>query len=154
MTRRRGQIDGAFATRLIEMLCSPACKCLSLSARRCLDRIEIEHSRHGGRENGRLPVTYRDFEEHLIDRHAIAPALRELEALGFLEITEQGRAGNAEWRRPNKFRLTFAYGDRGNPPTHEWRRIKSAEEASALAKAARAPLPKKRRTLDEQARAA
>jgi len=27
-------------------------------------------------------------------------------ALGFVEITEHGRAGNAEHRTPNKFRLT------------------------------------------------
>src|SRR5262249_26631794 len=33
-----------------------------------------------------------------IDRHAIGPAIRELVALGFVEITEHGRAGNADWR--------------------------------------------------------
>jgi hypothetical protein len=33
--------------------------------------------------------------------------LREVCALGFVEITERGRAGNAEWRRPNLFRLTY-----------------------------------------------
>jgi hypothetical protein len=36
---------------------------LSLSARRVLDRIEIELAKHGGVENGRLPVTYDDFND-------------------------------------------------------------------------------------------
>jgi hypothetical protein len=56
---------------------------------------------------GRLPVTFENFENYGIDRGSIAPAIREAVALGFLEITEQGRAGNAEWRKPDYFRLTF-----------------------------------------------
>jgi hypothetical protein len=42
-------------------------------------------------------------ERYGIHRHAIAPGLRELEALGFIGITERGRAGNGEFRAPNKF---------------------------------------------------
>jgi hypothetical protein len=86
---------------------SPAYCVLSLSARRLLDRMEIELADHGGTDNGKLPVTYDDFERYGIHRHAIGPAIRELVALGFVEITEVGRAGNAEWRKPNVFRLTY-----------------------------------------------
>ena len=89
------------------MIKSPAWSVLSLSARRVLDRIEIEHADHGGNDNGRLPVTYDDFERDGIHRHAIGPAIRETVALGFAEITERGRAGNAEFRSPHKFRLTY-----------------------------------------------
>ena len=39
-----------------------------------------------------------------------APALRELERLGFIEVTECGRAGNAENRKPNRFRITYCPG--------------------------------------------
>jgi hypothetical protein len=46
------------------MIKSPAWSVLSLSARRVLDRIEIEHADHGGNDNGRLPVTYDDFERY------------------------------------------------------------------------------------------
>ena len=105
--RRRTSIDGQFAARLITMLESPPFRELSLSARRVLDRLEIELAHHGGTDNGRLPVTFDDFHRYGIDRHAIAPAIRELVALGFVEVTEQGRAGNAEWRTPNRFRLTY-----------------------------------------------
>lgn len=77
-----------------------------------------------------------------IDRHAIAPALREICALGFVEITERGRAGNAEWRRPHKFRLTYRQLDRA-APTDEWKGIKTKEEAEMIAHEARRP-PKRR----------
>jgi hypothetical protein len=62
------------------------------------------------------------------------------EALGFFRITERGRGGNREYRRPNKFYLTFAYGrgSRAKPPTDEWRKINTIEEAKAIAGAARA----------------
>jgi hypothetical protein len=130
------KIAGQFAARLIEMLESPAFRVLSLSARRILDRIEIELAHHGGRDNGRLPVTFGNFMRYGIDGHAVAPALREVEVLGFIEVTERGRAGNAEFRTPNKFRLTYRpTDDRG--PTDEWRNIKTIEEAYAIAKAAR-----------------
>jgi hypothetical protein len=134
--RRRNSIDGQFVAHTIEMIRSPAWSVLSLSARRVLDRIEIEHADHGGNENGRLPVTYDDFECYGIHRHAIAPAIRETVALGFAEITERGRAGNAEFRSPHKFRLTYLRVGRA-PTTNEWQRIKTAEEAQARAKAAR-----------------
>src|SRR5215212_2079769 len=95
---RYGKIGGQFAPRRIDMLSSPAYRVLSLSARRVLDRLEIEMAAHGGTDNGRLPCTFNDFEKCGIDRHAISPAIREAEALGFIEITVRGCAGNAEWR--------------------------------------------------------
>ena len=141
MIKRRNSIDGQFAPHTIEMIKSPAWSVLSLSARRVLDRIEIEHADHGGNENGRLPVTYDDFERYGIHRHAIGPAIRETVALGFAEITERGRAGNAEFRSPHKFRLTYFRVGRA-PPTNEWQRIKTVEEAQ-LARAARREAPQK-----------
>ena len=104
---RKNSIDGQFAARTIAMMESPAYQILSLAAHRLLARIEIELAHHGGNDNGKLPVTFDHFAEYGIDRHSIAPAMREVCALGFVEITEQGRAGNAEWRRPNLFRLTY-----------------------------------------------
>jgi hypothetical protein len=133
--RRRTKIDGQFAARLIEMLRSPAWCVLSLSARRILDRIEIELADHGGTDNGKLPVTFDDFVRYGIDRHAIAPAIRECTALGFVEVTEAGRAGNADFRKPNLFRLTYKHTDHAGA-THEWRKI-TAEDAATLAQIAR-----------------
>ncbi|MET4041754.1 hypothetical protein ABIC03_003445 [Bradyrhizobium sp. RT6a] len=138
---RRRSIEGQFAPRTIEMLESPAWRVLSLSGRRVLDRLEIELAHHGGQpqQNGRLPVTYDQFQEYGIDRQAIRPAIQEAIGLGFTEITQEGRAGNAEWRQPNLFRLTYrpSKGERGYG-TNEWRRIQSIEEAAEIARCARA----------------
>jgi hypothetical protein len=142
VVKRRNSIDGQFAAHTIEMLKSPAWSVLSLSARRVLDRIEIEHADHGGNDNGRLPVTYDDFERYGTHRRAIRRAIWETVALGFAEITERGRAGNAGFRSPHKFRLTY-FPVRRAPPTNEWQRIKTVEEAQALARAARREVPQK-----------
>jgi hypothetical protein len=138
--KRRNKISGQFSARLIEMLESPAWGVLSLSARRVLDRIEIELAHHGGNDNGRLPVTKLDFVAYGVSDRLVAPAIRELEALGFIRVTERGLGGNAEYRQPNLFFLTFAHGrnSRAEPPTHDWRKIKTVEEADAMAAAARA----------------
>jgi hypothetical protein len=55
-------------------------------------------------------------------------------------VTERGRGGNAEHRKPNLFLLTFAHGreSRASPPSHDWRRIETIEQAEQIAAAARA----------------
>jgi hypothetical protein len=138
MKRRRNGIGGLFSARLIEMLESPAYRVLSLSARRLIDRIEIEHASHGRNDNGRLPVTKHDFIDYGIHHDAIAPAKREAEDLGFIRETVHGSGGNAEHRQASCFFLTFA-NSRGSapPPTDDWRKIKTIEEAEAIAVAAR-----------------
>jgi hypothetical protein len=134
--RTKSTIPGPFAWRTIEMMESPAFRVLSHSARRIIDRLEIELAHHAGTDNGKLPCTFDHFAEYGIDRHSIAPALRELAALKFIEITEHGRAGNAEYRRPNLFRLNYRHVDRAMA-TDEWRTIKTEVEARMLAKTAR-----------------
>ena len=141
--KRPSSIEGQFAPRLIEMLQSSPWRTMSLSGRKVVERIEIEFAQHGGEaggENGRLPVTYDDFVRYGMDRQCVGPAIREAEALGFIVITRRGRAGNAEWRLPTLFRLTFrpAKGIPGNGCSHEWRAIETMEQATILAKAARA----------------
>jgi phytoene dehydrogenase-like protein len=138
---RSHQITGQFAPRPIEMLESPGFRVLSRAALMVLARIEIEFAHHGGKENGRLPVTYDDFEEYGVHRHAIRPGIRELLAFGIIVITESGRAGNAEFRKPNFFRLTYRHveGVAGDG-THEWRKFAkiTMEEAKEIARRARA----------------
>src|SRR5262245_12119276 len=138
--KRRNRISGQFSTRLIEMLESPAYRELSQSAHRIISRIEIELGHHGGNDNGKLPVTYEDFVEYGVHRHSIAPAIREAAALGFIEVTKRGRGGNAECREPSLYRLTFAHdrNTRQSPPTHDWRKIKTVDEAASIANSARA----------------
>ena len=135
---KRNKIVGQFSARLVEMLESPAFRVLSPSGHRILARLEIELGNHGGQDNGRLPVTFDDFFDYGIHRHSVAPAIRECEALGFIEITQRGRAGNADFRCPNLFRITYVAAA-GPPPTHEWREIETMEDAKMLARNARNP---------------
>jgi hypothetical protein len=101
-------------------------------------RIEIELGHHGGNDNDNLIVTKEDFVAYGIHHDSIAPATREAEALGFLRV-KRGRGGNAEHRTPSKYGLTFAFhrDSRRSPPTDEWRRVKTVEEAEQIAKAPR-----------------
>jgi hypothetical protein len=146
MSKRKNQIGGQFAPRLVEMLESPAYRVLSLSGHLVLARIEIEMAHHGGGDNGKLPVTYVDFETYGIHRDAIGPAIRECEALGFIEVAERGFAGNREFRRPSLYRLTYRHLNRADP-THEWRRIKTMEEAKMIARQVRKSVrPQKQKT--------
>jgi hypothetical protein len=145
--KRFNKIAGQFSARLIEMMESPAFRVLSLAARRMLDRIEIEHAHHGGQDNGKLPVTFNNFVRYGIHRHAIGPASREIEMLGFVRITERGRAGNREFRTPNKFALTYR-ATTDAPATNDWRRIQTMAEAEAIAKSAREVIRQKQKTSD------
>jgi hypothetical protein len=148
---KKGAAIGPFVMHTREMFMSAAWCVLSLSARRLLDRIEIEMMSHGGPcSNGRLLVTYGNFIKYGIRRNSIASALREVVALGFLEITEQGRGGNAAYRKANRFRLT-CHNFKADPDggvvyeaTNEWRRFKTIEEAEAVAATARRTVPPRR----------
>jgi len=120
--KRRNSITEQFAWQTISMLESVAHRTLSLGAHRILERIEVELGHHGGHDNGRLPVTYADFVRFGIDAHAVGPGIREAAALGFIEITQPGRAGNETFRRPNLFRLCYRHCD-GRTPTDEWKRF-------------------------------
>ena len=80
---------------------------LGLAARRILDVLEIEHCRHGRRDNGRLVCTYSNFEQGGVRRGSICGALRELVAVGLIEITRSGRRSYADLRLPSMYRLTF-----------------------------------------------
>jgi hypothetical protein len=143
--RRKSHIKGGnWAWQLIDMLESPAWQVLSLSARRVIDRLQIELAHHAGHGNGNLMVTHAQFEEYGIHHDGVGPAIRECVALGFVEITRRGVAGNAGYRVAAKYRLTFRPS--GNPnarksdhieATNDWRKIRSIEEAEAKAEQAR-----------------
>ena len=137
--KRHNAISGQFAARPIAMLESHAYRALSVSAHMVISRIEIELAHHGGNDNGQLPVTVDQFVEYGMHRSSVAPAIREAEALGFIRV-ERGRGGNADYHRPNKFYLTFSNwrGSKAEPPSHDWKQIKSLDQAQSVAREARA----------------
>jgi hypothetical protein len=118
--RRNKTIDTPFVPHRIEMLESPAYRALSRAGHRVLARLEIEHLSHAGYENGRLPVTFGDFEKYGMDAQSIAPAQREVQALGFAEITQRGRPSKSDFgRHPHCWRLTYLHDAYDQEPTHE-----------------------------------
>ena len=107
------------------------------TARRVLDRLELEHMRHGGAENGHLICTYSDFVQSGIRRASISLAIRQAVALGFVEVTETGGRSISGFRSPSRYRLTYVNGTGRSPVwTDEWTRISTADVAqAALARA-------------------
>jgi hypothetical protein len=104
--QRYNQISGRFAAQPITLLKSAPFRVLNNSERKMFARIEIEYSDHGGRDNGKLPITFDQFEEYGIRRQLIAPSRRALVALGLVTF-EQGHAAEKDGdRRPNLFGLT------------------------------------------------
>lgn len=137
-------IGESFSPRTARMLDSFPMRVISLAAHRVLARLEIEVCRSSGRKNGSLVVTHDQFVDYGVHGHSVAPAIRELEALGLIEVTQEGRAGNAGYRLPNMFRLTFLptwIGETRTPPTHEWKRFGTLAEAKQESDDARRAKP-------------
>ncbi|MFP5481148.1 MAG: hypothetical protein ACLGIE_15895 [Alphaproteobacteria bacterium] len=122
---RPGSITEQFVPLVLSLLESDALAVLSLAARRCLDRLLIEHMNHAGKENGRLKVTYEDFASFGVRRASIAAALRELEEVRIIEVVERGRGGNREYRKATVFRITFLRTPEAEA-TDEWRKFERA----------------------------
>lgn len=106
-----------------ELLESDALRGLSLSAVRALDRLKIEHLKHGGKENGLLMVTYDDFEAWGVRAASIRSALDELVQSGLVKVTwRDDRKGTR--KRPNMYALTWLQWwkpawDEDGEPAHE-----------------------------------
>jgi hypothetical protein len=93
---------------------------LSRAARLCLDRLMVEHMRHGRRENGQLPCTYADFVEWGVRRESIPGALKELSVAGWIRVTVKGGRFH-EGRKPSKYALTWLSVG-GSPLTSDYLR--------------------------------
>jgi hypothetical protein len=88
------------------LLESDAWKARSFHLVRVLDRLELEHLDHAGKENGYLKVTYDDFVEYGASRKFIKTALQEGVALGLIGITHEGSYAGSGRRDPSTYELT------------------------------------------------
>jgi hypothetical protein len=113
--------EGPWIKRRLDMMQSPAWRALSANAKCVIERLEIEHMLHAGKDNGRLVCTYQNFADRGIRHRSIATAIRNAVELGFMEIRQRGwrSAGHG---RPALYRLTFLATDNAGP-TDEWRHI-------------------------------
>ena len=132
-----------------QMLASPAFRALSRAGFQLITCLMVEHLRRAGRENGRLAVSWNEFENWGINRGMIAQALDEVTRLGFVRVVDKGRPGYGEaLGRRAIFRLTFAGvvgSDDSGPPTNDWQCISDAE-ASAIVDRSRAKERRRKET--------
>jgi hypothetical protein len=71
-----------------------------------LERLEIEHERHAGAENGNLGVSWAQFVEHDVHKDIIGHAINRLVDVGLLEITRAGTGGRGPSHMA-RYRLTY-----------------------------------------------
>jgi hypothetical protein len=143
-SKKGAAFKGPWVHTTRDLLMSPAWRALSLSARRVLNRLEIEMMSNGGAQssNGCLIVTYTDFIEYGVRKDSLGSAIREAVALGLVAITEPGRGGNAAFRKATKYRLTYHRFKIAQDstttfePTNEWRQLKTTAEARGAVEAA------------------
>ena len=131
MRRKQRRISGAFIPYELERAESPAWHVSPDAVRRLLDRLEREHMRHAGRENGRLGCSYEDFEAVGLRRGSIGTAIRQAEALGFVEVVARGYKASGTFWRASSYRLTYLPAHDNTDPTNEWRRLTTIAEATA-----------------------
>jgi hypothetical protein len=119
-----------------EMLLSPAFREAPVNCRRLIAALETENMNHAGTENGKLIMPYNQLERWwCIPRRLIRRAIDEAIERGLIEERRTGWRLSYAKSMPNTFRLTFRPTREGNPPqwkppTNEWRRYRSRENAS------------------------
>jgi hypothetical protein len=124
--------------RSAKLLESRALRSLSRYARLMLDRFELEHCRHAGKENGYLVVTFNQFVEWGIARRFITRTITELEEAKLLVVEHRGH-GMGGRGDPSLYRLTYLHSKfipaAGSPyfvePTNDWENFKPAPPKSA-----------------------
>ena len=133
--RSSGKLNGRFRKMLgppegepwvwltAEMLASDAWRSLSVNARRLLEFLMIEHTNHGGAENGALKAPYEQLERFGMSANLIASAIREVELHGLVACERHGM------RIVSTYRLTWLPDRDGNPPTNNWRQFKNQKSA-------------------------
>jgi hypothetical protein len=129
---KRGAISGRppenepWVWMTLEMLQSTTWGALSISARRILDALLLEHLSNGGRENGNLAVTYRQLAAFGVSKNDIYKGLTELQICGFIRLVKQGfrMSGGGE---PSRFAITWLVTFLATPnaavPSDDWRGV-------------------------------
>lgn len=122
---------GAFIAHRLEMLQSPAWQKAPRPLAKLIERLEIEHLRHGGKNNGELYVSYAQFAAYGISKRVIFRTLQLGEDLGLIEVIRGEGIIRGDIRPENAYRLTFVPAKNRNSPTDEWKQI-SKERANEL----------------------
>ena len=96
----------AWVPHRLDLVQSPAWHLAPVPLRRILDRLEIEHLRHGGKLNGELFVSHRQFTVAGISRRKITVTMTLGEDLGLIEIIKPDDPVG-DLRAAHSYRLTY-----------------------------------------------
>lgn len=97
-----------------------------------LDRLEIEHMRHAGKENGHLFVSYEQFVAAGVSRKVIRAAEEAGVALGLLRVElSETILGNI--RGATRYGLTYVPEKGKRAPTDEWLDVTQEKADSIVA---------------------
>lgn len=136
---RKSYLNGeGFIPHRIELLTSPAWRKRPRPLATILERLEIEHMRHAGKENGNLHVSYDQFAAFGVSRRAINPSLKIGVAIGLVEVI-QSDAWEGDVRSPNRYRLTYVPAKGKLAPTDEWSFLDDPRVTAVLAAMKAAP---------------
>jgi hypothetical protein len=124
---------------------------MSDQCRKLVDALMAEHADHGGAENGNLMAPYDMLQARGMRRGNILDAVIEAEALGIVDPTRGVRSYGSR-RVPSRYRLTWLGTPDGLMATHEWKSIKTADEAKLRISNALSRL-KRERVMNAAARA-
>ena len=133
---RRSWLDetgGGWIPHRLRLIMSPAWVQRPIPVARILDRLEIEHMQHAGKENGELCVSFDQFVAAGVSRKIVRAAEEAAEALGLLVVVRSEEI-TRNIRQPNKYRLTYVPEKNRRAPTDEWQDI-TAEKAQAVVEA-------------------
>lgn len=148
MSKKEWKISGSYVPRRLEMLQSPAWRCAPRPMVKWLEVLEVEHMRHKGCANGHLFKSYTQFIDEGFNRNTVSSMSRIAEALGFVRINRETGIGTKDLRDACAYTLTYLPTGTGRdmPPTDDWRRIKTEEQANRIIDEAR---EKKRKPASE-----
>lgn len=107
----------------LELLLSPSWQHCPRPLARVIERLCIEHLRHGGQNNGELFVAYTQFQAYGVSKKSILRTLELGEKLGLIQVMREDGVIKGDIRPANGYRLTFV-PEKGKPnPTDEWKTV-------------------------------
>ena len=126
-----------------DLLNSPAWMAMPYQCRLLIDGLMAEHADHGGLENGNLIAPYDMLEARGMRRGNILDAIFKAEALGLIDAVRGVRSYGSR-KAPSRYRLTWLGTPDGLAPSHEWKAIKTDEEAAVRVRNAEKRLERER----------
>jgi hypothetical protein len=122
----------SWAWMTAEMLESPAWRALPARSVKIVMRIVLEHLKHGGVKNGKLPVSFDDFETHGVRRRSILEAILIASELGFVDRLAIGTWAGNDSKRPSLYGLTWLPRCDGMSASNRWAKVETTQQAKAI----------------------